>query len=84
MKGMEMLMKTMGLDPDALMGMVNDTAEMARAGLANVNAKLDRIEQNQILLYQLMVKAGTIAPVENPASDTTKIAEENSDANRIN
>lgn len=74
MKGMEMLMKSMGLDPEALMGEMNRVASGALAQIQSMQEQLNRIEANQVVLYQLMVGAGLIKSVEERDAEHARLS----------
>jgi hypothetical protein len=85
MMGMDMMMKALGVDPEALMATVNEAAETAKTGLHEVRMQLSRIEANQLALYQLMVKAGLIQTIEDHNGDVAKLdAPETDHDNRVN
>lgn len=78
MLGMELMLKSMGFDPETIKEEFQRTIIMAGEKMEQIQSQLNRIEANQILLYQLMVKAGVI---EEPPK---LIASENEYADRKN
>ena len=84
--GMEMLLGKMlgGLNPQAIQEQVQTAATHAQAVIADFKAQMTRIEANQQVLYQLLLKAGLIEPVESLRdinSAVTPRLEENFDGN---
>jgi hypothetical protein len=66
MKGMEsMLASMLGVDPAELRAQVENGIGDAKNFAIALQAQMARIEQNQILLYQLLVDAGVISTLED-------------------
>lgn len=73
-KGMEMMLKAIGvdIDPEEIKGNFERAAKAAQDEIANINAKLDALNSkldlvlsHQVLLYEQMVRAGLIQLPEN-------------------
>jgi hypothetical protein len=64
MLGMDMMMKSMGINPDEIKAQIEKATLIAQEKVAQMEAQLNRIEQNQLLLYQLMSRKGLIETVE--------------------
>ena len=66
MKGMESMVASMlGVNPQELKEQFEGKVLEFQKYAADLQAQLTRIEQNQILLYRLMVHAGVIPTLEN-------------------
>lgn len=63
MLGMDMLIKSMGLDPEKIQKDIAAASAFAQEQVKTVRDQLDRIEGNQLLLYQLLLRAGVIESV---------------------
>lgn len=74
MLGMEMLVKSLGIDPAKLQDDIAKASEFAQEQVKALRDQMDRIEGNQLLLYQLMLRAGLIESVE--AYNTAKRADD--------
>lgn len=73
MLGMDMLVKSFGIDPEKIQSEINAAGEFAKQQLVEIREQLNRIEgaqlaivQNQRMIYQAMVKAGLIEAFEEP------------------
>lgn len=61
MKGMESMVASMlGINPQELRDMFESKVEEVQTYAVSIKQQLDRIESNQILLYQLLHHAGLI------------------------
>lgn len=64
MLGMEMMMKSMGINPDEIKSQLEKVSLVAQEKMSQFEAQLNRIEQNQVLLYQLLAHAKLIETVD--------------------
>lgn len=60
MLGAEMLLKSMGVDPDEIKSQFEKTAAIAQEKMTQFQDQLNRIEANQFILHDMMVRAGLI------------------------
>ena len=86
MLGMEMLIKSMGIDPAKLQEDISKASEFAQEQVKALRDQMDRIEGNQLLLYQLMLRAGIIESVEsyNSAKQAENMQAISHDPTKIN
>lgn len=71
MKGLEsMLSGMLGINADELRAQVESGIKDARDFAVALQQQMTRIEQNQILLYQLLVHAGVISTLEDMRAKT--------------
>lgn len=71
MLGMEMMMKSMGINPDEIKSQLEKVSLVAQEKMLQFEAQLNRIEQNQVLLYQLLVRAKLIETVDEYHANLT-------------
>lgn len=64
MLGADMLLKSLGLDPEELRKQFETASVFVTEKISTLEAQLTRIEANQLLMYQLMARAGLIETVE--------------------
>ena len=62
--GMEMMMKSLGVDPAEIKSQLEKVSVIAQEKITAIESQLARIEANQLLLYQLLARAGVIETVE--------------------
>ena len=81
--GMEMLLSKMlgGLNPQAIQEQVQNAANHAQATISEFKQQLNRMEVNQQILYQLLLKANLIEPVESLQEKTVPQLEHNGNVN---
>ena len=77
MRGMELMLKSMGLDPDKLKTEFEQTISIFNTRISNVENQLNKIEANQVLLYQLLQGAGVIPTVEEHNARRAQLEAEN-------
>lgn len=81
--GMDMMMeKMLGINPKQIQEQAQEMAERMHAIVNDLRNQLNRIEMNQQVMYQLMVKSGVIDPIDTPMVTSTD--EDKKDAAKIN
>lgn len=69
MFGMHMLVEALGIDPEKIQQEINAAAEFAKTQLIEIRQQLNRIEANQLVIYQAMVSKGIIEPVTESSNE---------------
>ncbi len=62
--GIMMLLKSMGLNPDEIMGRINGAAQEAQKVMLHFNGRLDRLEKQNAQILALLEPVKMITPAD--------------------